>query len=120
MEGDIRMIEKMGKEEIIADLAKRSGLSKADVTRVLKAQMEAAVDNLAEGKGYDVPGVCGLTPEVTTKLEIRATKGTNINVKAKAFGALVDRVRESVDMTNYKVKQEDRRKIKATSLSYMS
>ena len=94
-------------------------MSKAEVERVLKATRESAASYLRDGKKFDIPGTCSLTPDVKKSLGVDCKEIREIVVKANPLGALVDLVRQGVNMSDYQVKKENRKGIKKASMEYL-
>ena len=90
----------MTKNELIANIAENTGLSKKDVGAVIDTLTGVVTDALVAGDKVTLPGLCSFevvdVPEKTGKIMLGARKGETYTVEAhkapkiKAVGAIKD------------------------------
>jgi len=99
------------------EIAKLSGLSEDIVRRVLKASKQSIAKSLAQGNKATLPGICTLTPEIRSKIEVGKQGLVDyVKVKAKASASMESEVSSLLQGRNSNEEIEN----KATELNFIS
>lgn len=81
------------KNELISELATRTGATKTDVEGLLNSLAKVASDNLRRGNGFNVPGIARLKIRATAARPARPGRnpatGESITIAAKPAGKKV-------------------------------
>lgn len=74
----------MNKQDLISELCKQNGLSKAESSRVVNLVFEAMTDALAQGSRIEIRGLCAFKVKTYDSYQGRNPKtGEPVNVQPK-------------------------------------